>query len=490
MTWRRLVVEAKGKGRALARAWLLIGPTFLRGGAAVAKEGGSAVLLQIRAGPRRKSLGPSEGRIWRAALKIRAPLHRLHMLDKGGRHPALHFEVLAKCAQTKARASRIHLPHQVVDAPVFMPVGTQGTMKGIACQQLRDLGCQILLGNTYHLGLRPGEDLLKECGGLHSFMGWERAMLTDSGGFQMVSLLKLAKVTEEGVLFESPRDGSEMLLTPEKSMELQNAIGADIMMQLDDVVATTTEEGRITEAMERTIRWLDRCIAAHKRPHEQNLFPIVQGGTNLALREACIAALVERDMPGYAIGGLSGGEDKDVFWRVVSHCTALLPKDRPVYCMGVGYAVDLVVCVALGVDMFDCVYPTRTARFGMALTRHGNLPLKHSRFKDDHAPIDRECTCLTCQRYTRAYLHMIASKETVGCHLLTIHNLAFQLDLMRRAQASIVAGTFPQFVRQFLAEWYDGQPVEGYPMWVHNALASVGIDLGRSDGPIKDASPA
>lgn len=308
-------------------------------------------------------------------------------------------------------------------------------------------------------------------------MGWDRALLTDSGGFQMVSLLKLAKITEEGVLFQSPRDGSEMLLTPEKSIELQNAIGADIIMQLDDVVATLTTGSRVEEAMERTIRWLDRCIKAHARPGEQSLFPIVQGGTDLELRERCITALVARDLPGYAIGGLSGGEDKDVFWRVVHHCTQRLPRDRPIYCMGVGYAVDLVVCVALGVDMFDCVYPTRTARFGTALTRKGNLPLRQARFRADYSPIEADCDCLTCRTHTRAYLHAIVARETVGCHLLTIHNVAFQLRLMRAARQSIIEGAFPQFVRAFLASWFATPHAADYPKWVVEALRAVGIEL-------------
>lgn len=306
-------------------------------------------------------------------------------------------------------------------------------------------------------------------------MGWDRALLTDSGGFQMVSLLKLAKITEEGVLFQSPRDGTPMLLTPEKSIELQNAIGADIMMQLDDVVSTLTAGPRVEEAMHRTIRWLDRCIAAHARPNEQNLFPIVQGGTDLELRSQCIEALVQRDMPGYAIGGLSGGEDKDTFWRVVLHCTDRLPKDRPIYCMGVGYAVDLVVCVALGVDMFDCVYPTRTARFGTALTRWGNLPLRQSKYRDDFSPIEKGCPCLTCQKYTRAYLHAVAARETVGCHLLTIHNISFQLCLMRDARQSIIEGKFPEFVRKFLSDWYGTSDPLKYPQWVIEALSAVNI---------------
>lgn len=404
-----------------------------------------------------------------------------------GRFPALKFEMVANCTTSMARASTIHLPHQKVDAPVFMPVGTQGTMKGLAVQQLYDLGCQILLGNTYHLGLRPGERLLEQADGLHHFMGWNRAMLTDSGGFQMVSLLKLARITEEGVLFKSPRDPThETLLTPEKSIELQNHIGADIIMQLDDVVPSLTSGPRVAEAMERSIRWLDRCQAAHRRPNEQNLFPIIQGGMDLNLRTRCIEEMVRRDAPGYAIGGLSGGEDKDAFWRVVLHCTQALPRDRPIYCMGVGYAEDLMVCVALGVDMFDCVYPTRTARFGTALTRKGNLSLRQSRFRDDFTTIEEDCPCSTCQfgnGITRAYLHSVATRETVGCHLLTIHNLSFQLRLMQDARQSIIDGRFPLFLRTFFCSWYGTDQIAQYPVWVSNALCAVGIDLASISVP-------
>lgn len=397
--------------------------------------------------------------------------------------PLLQFEILAQCPKSMARASNIHLSHQMVEAPVFMPVGTQGTMKGLTVQQLRNLRCQILLGNTYHLGLRPGEELLEKAGGLHRFMGWDGAMLTDSGGFQMVSLLKLARITEEGVLFTSPRDPTrETLLTPEKSMELQIHIGADIVMQLDDVVPSLTSGPRVTEAMERSVRWLDRCRAAHqpKNGLGQSLFPIIQGGMDYTLRTRCMEEMIQRDAPGYAIGGLSGGEDKDAFWRIVLHCTQRLPRDRPIYCMGVGYAEDLVVCVALGVDMFDCVYPTRTARFGTALTRYGNLPLRQARFRDDYTPIEPDCPCATCrngQGVTRAYLHSVVARETVGCHLLTIHNLSFQLRLMRDARQSIIEGCFPSFLQTFFSQWYKTDCVDEYPQWVHNALHAVAISL-------------
>ena len=308
----------------------------------------------------------------------------------------LRLEIIQNCPVSNARCSVMHIGSKHVDLPVFMPVGTQGTLKGLTTEQLEQMDCQIFLGNTYHLGHRPGQETLRSVNGLHRFQNWNRCLLTDSGGFQMVSLLKFSKMSEEGVIFTSPHNGTEMILTPEKSMEIQNDIGADIMMQLDDVVHTLTHRERIEEAMHRSIRWLDRCIVGHKRTADQNLFAIIQGGLEMDLRQICIEEMVKRDLPGYAIGGLSGGEDKDQFWRIVLHCTRLLPRDKPIYCMGVGYAIDLVVCVALGVDMFDCVFPTRTARFGTALTKYGGIHLKNKKYASDFTPIEPDCECLTC----------------------------------------------------------------------------------------------
>ena len=275
-------------------------------------------------------------------------------------------------------------------------------------------------------------------------------------------------------MFQSPRDGSEMLLTPEKSIELQNAIGADIIMQLDDVVHTLTSGPRVEEAMYRSIRWLDRCINAHSRKSDQNLFPIIQGGLDLSLREKCIEEMIKRDMPGYAIGGLSGGEDKEQFWRLVKFCTDRLPENKPIYCMGVGYATDLIVCVALGVDMFDCVYPTRTARFGNALVKSGNLSLKQKQYEADFAPIDPDCSCMTCKKYTRAYIHMLIARDETGCHLITIHNIAYQLNLMRRARESIINNEFSSFVRTFMNDLF-GNDKTNYPKWMIDAFESVNI---------------
>lgn len=348
---------------------------------------------------------------------------------------------------------------------------------------MEELGFGIILGNTYHLGHRPGPEVLKEMGGLHKYMNWKGNLLTDSGGFQMVSLLQLANINEEGVNFRSPHDGSQMLLTPEYSMALQNTIGADIMMALDDVIATTTTGPRIEEAMHRTLRWIDRCIDGHKRPREQNLFGIVQGALDPSLRRTCVEGLVKRDLPGYAIGGLSGGESKDEFWRVVDLCTTLLPSFKPRYLMGVGFTLDLVVCVALGVDMFDCVFPSRTARFGTALTRFGSINIRHSQYASDFSPLEADCPCRVCKQYTRAYLHLLAKSEQLSSQLLTFHNLAYQKRLMDDMRSAIIDGSFPSFVIQFMLLQF---PDRDYPQWVIDSLASVNINLLTPEHRLED----
>jgi len=390
---------------------------------------------------------------------------------------ALVFNVVGKCSTTMARVAEMTLPHSLVDTPVFMPVGTQGTLKGLLPSQLESMDCRIMLSNTYHLGNRPGVEVLEQAGGLHRFMGWNRSLLTDSGGFQMVSLLKLAEITEEGVNFESPYDGSKCMLTPERSIEIQRTIGADIMMQLDDVVDATHEDpDRFEEARHRTVRWLDRCLTAHPRPDKQNLFPIVQGGLDEEKRKDCAAQLTKRAVPGFAIGGLSGGESKDQFWRIVAVSAASLPDTMPRYLMGVGHQVDLVVCSALGVDMFDCVFPTRTARFGTALVFDApvEINLRKAEFSMDFSPIDPTCSCSTCGTYTRAFLHTIVTKEPSACHLVSVHNVAHQLRLMKRMRDAIMKDAFPAFLQQFFLQMY---PEKNYPEWTVNALASVGVSL-------------
>ncbi|XP_014481325.1 PREDICTED: probable queuine tRNA-ribosyltransferase isoform X2 [Dinoponera quadriceps] len=401
-----------------------------------------------------------------ASVELGRPL----MTKMGSRGTPLTFEIFAECETTKARTGRMTLVHHHVDTPVFMP----GTLKGLLPQQLEQLDCQIILGNTYHLGNRPGADILRKAGGLHKFMNWKRALLTDSGGFQMVSLLHFAEITEEGVKFKSPYDESECMLTPEHSIQIQNAIGADIVMQLDDVVKSTLTGPRVEEAMHRTTRWLDRCLSAHERPDEQSIFPIVQGGLDLKLRSESARQQVQREVNGYAVGGLSGGESKDDFWRMVHLSTDILPKSKPRYLMGVGFAVDLVVCSALGIDMYDCVFPTRTARFGCGLTRTGQINLKKAQYSRDLRPIDEACECSTCRTHTRAYLHQIATIETVSCHLLTVHNVAFQMRLMRDIRESIKEQRFPKFVQDYMLTAY---PNKDYPTWIINALEAVNVTL-------------
>ncbi|KAL1242973.1 Queuine tRNA-ribosyltransferase catalytic subunit [Trichinella spiralis] len=321
------------------------------------------------------------------------------------------------------------------ETPVFMPVGTQGTLKGILTEQLKDLGYNLLLSNTYHLGHRPGSKTVQMAGGLHKFMNWNSCILTDSGGFQMVSLAKLMNISEE---------------------EIQNSLGADIIMQLDDVVPSLTVGPRVEEAMYRSVRWLDRCIAANRRPNEQNLFPIVQGGLDPTLRIKSAQEICQRNCPGYAVGGLSGGEDKNQFWRMVS------------------ISVDLLVCVALGMDMFDCVFPTRTARFGRALIPGGSLNLKKAKYSTDFKSIQEGCDCYTCKTFTRSYLCSVAVHETIGCHLITIHNLHYQIMLMKEIRQSIIEQRFDTFVKDTLKLHY---PKEDYPTWLANSMQSVGIKL-------------
>ncbi|XP_029054169.1 queuine tRNA-ribosyltransferase catalytic subunit isoform X2 [Osmia bicornis bicornis] len=388
--------------------------------------------------------------------------------------PALFFEIFHECQTTKARTGKITLIHHCVDTPVFMPVGTQGTLKGLLSQQLEQLNCQIILGNTYHLGTRPGLNVMREAGGLHNFMNWKRALLTDSGGFQMVSLLELAEITEEGVKFKSPYNESDCMLTPEHSIHIQNIIGADIIMQLDDVVKSTLKGPRVEEAMHRTSRWLDRCLTAHKRANDQSIFPIVQGGLDAKLRSESANQLIKRKVNGYAVGGLSGGESKDEFWKMVHLTTNILPKNKPRYLMGVGFAIDLIICSALGIDMFDCVFPTRTARFGCALVQTGQLNLKQIQYCKDTRPIDESCECNTCKTYTRAYLHHIVTVETAACHLLSVHNIAFQMKLMQNIRQSINEQRFPEFIQVYMLNIY---PDKKYPSWIIDVLKAVNVNL-------------
>ncbi|KAJ7497330.1 tRNA-guanine(15) transglycosylase-like protein [Mycena latifolia] len=387
------------------------------------------------------------------------------------------FELLARCHTTRARVSRLTLAHGATMLPTFMPVATQAAIKGLTPQQVEALGVTLILNNTYHLNLRPGIKVLSEAGGAHKFQGWNRNLLTDSGGFQLVSLSKFTTITEEGALFESPFTGEPTMLTPEESISIQHAIGGDIIMQLDDVVPSLTpDRKRVEEAMERSVRWLDRCITHHTlsgRQDSQNLFAIVQGGLDFELRDRCLTQMIERknSVAGFAIGGLSGGEEKGY----VRRCTEKLPEDKPRYCMGIGFAEDLLVSVALGVDMADCVFPTRTARFGVALTPQGPLNLRLAKYATDFGPIDVNCPCPTCVDGTsRAMLNHIITRETAAAHAVTLHNITFQARIMGGARDAILNGTFPDYLRTFFANYFGDV---GYPEWCVNALRSVGVDL-------------
>ena len=391
----------------------------------------------------------------------------------------MEFQIVA--SQGRARCGAMKLTRHTCETPMFMPVGTRGSVKGITSEQLRELDCQMILGNTYHLQSKPGSEIVQQLGGLHRFVQWPRGMLTDSGGFQMVSLLRLAEITEEGVEFRSPVDGCRMRLTPEESVRIQNRLGADVIMALDDVVPANTQDPvRFAEATHRTTRWLDRCLQAHERPHEQSLFPIVQGGMDLRLRDISVRDLIARQCPGYAIGGLAGGEDKSDFWRVVEFCTRRLPSNKPRYVMGIGYPLDIVVCSALGADMYDSVYPSRTARFGVALVSQGTLRLKNAQYANDRQPLDHSCHCYVCRHYSRAALHsLLLAGTTIGCRLVTYHNIAYMMEFTREMRSAIRAQRFPSFVKEFLRKRFPRR--SDVPAWVIDALGAAEIEVGDDE---------
>ncbi|MGE5336303.1 MAG: tRNA guanosine(34) transglycosylase Tgt [Gemmatimonadota bacterium] len=367
------------------------------------------------------------------------------------------FELLA--TEAGARRGRLTLRHGAVETPVFMPVGTYGTVKAMTPRELGELGAQIVLGNTFHLWLRPGLDVLGKHGGLHRFMGWDKPILTDSGGFQVFSLGALRKVGEDGVRFQSPVDGDRLLLTPEESMRIQTALDADVAMIFDECTPYLIDdrpatEGEAAESMRLSLRWARRSRDEFDRLGSGNaLFGIVQGGMFERLRDESAAALTDIGFDGYAIGGLSVGEPKEDMLRVLSHTTPRLPADRPRYLMGVGTPEDLLAGIAAGIDMFDCVLPTRNARNGHLFTRFGDVRIRNSRHKDDLRPLDEACACYTCQNFSRAYLHHLDRvNEILGARLNTIHNLHYYLDLMRRARAALDAGKFGEFMRQALSD--------------------------------------
>ena len=355
-----------------------------------------------------------------------------------------------------ARRGRLTLNHGVVETPIFMPVGTYGTVKGVMPQSLHEMGAQIILGNTFHLWMRPGLDVMQQFGGLHRFESWSKPILTDSGGFQVWSLGEMRKISEEGVKFASPVNGDKLFLTPEISMQIQTTLNSDIVMQFDECTPydtkghiTTESEARLSMAL--SLRWASRCVSEFGRLENPNaLFGIVQGGMFENLRQESLDALVELDLPGYAIGGVSVGEPKEEMQRIMAHTPHRLPAGKPRYLMGVGTPEDLVEGVGAGVDMFDCVMPTRNARNGHMFTRFGDLKIRNARYKADEQPVDATCSCYTCRNFSRAYLHHLdRCGEMLGPMLSSIHNLHYYLNLMSEVRAALDTGNFGDFVLQF-----------------------------------------
>ncbi len=360
------------------------------------------------------------------------------------------FRIVARMRSCAARAGELHTPHGTIKTPVFMPVGTQGTVKGLSCEDLLEMGAEMILANTYHMYLRPGHDVVREAGGLHSFMSWHRGILTDSGGFQVASLAQLRDVTSEGVRFRSHIDGSTHFLSPESATHIQEALGADIAMAFDECVVYPADYEYVRAATARTTEWARRCKKAHTR-RDQWLFGIVQGGVFPDLREESAKAVVDMDFPGFGIGGLSVGEPRDLMLEALGRAIAEIPEDRPRYLMGVGTPEDLAEGVAQGIDMFDCVLPTRIARHGSAFTSAGRIIVRDAAYARDFSPIDSECDCKVCRDYSRAYIrHLLKASETLGMRLLSYHNLYFLIRLVKSIRAAIVAGTFTEGGQDFL----------------------------------------
>jgi queuine tRNA-ribosyltransferase len=350
-----------------------------------------------------------------------------------------------------ARAGTLTTPHGVIQTPIFMPVGTQATVKGLTPEMVRDCGAQIILGNTYHLTLRPGDELIRDMGGLHRFMNWSGPILTDSGGYQVFSLAEQRKITDHGATFRSHIDGSLLELTPEKAVDIQQNLGSDIAMVLDECPPADGESHIIRAAVKRSIAWAERCQKHHTRA-DQAQFAIVQGGLDETLRAECAAPLVQMGFPGYALGGFSVGEAPEKMHAALPGCAALLPADKPRYLMGVGRPEDLIIAVGAGLDMFDCVMPTRSGRNALAFTSNGPVRLRNARHRRDPAPLASDCACYCCANYSRAYLHhLFAADEMLGPTLLSLHNIAYYLKLMRDAREAILTGVFPEFASTRLA---------------------------------------
>lgn len=372
---------------------------------------------------------------------------------------AITYELIKEDQQTGARLGRVHTPHGSFDTPVFMPVGTLATVKTMSPEELKEIGAQIILSNTYHLWLRPGEDIVEEAGGLHTFMNWDGSILTDSGGFQVFSLSDMRKIEEEGVHFRNHLSGEKLFLSPEKSIQIQNSLGSDIIMAFDECPPYPAEYDYIKQSVERTSRWAERCLRAHKRPEDQGLFGIVQGGEYEDLRKQSARDLISLDFPGYAVGGLSVGEPKEVMNKVLDFTTPLLPKDKPRYLMGVGSPDSLIDGAIRGIDMFDCVLPTRIARNGTCMTSRGRLVVRNAKYARDFRPIDENCDCYVCQNYTRAYIrHLIKANEIFGMRLTTYHNLYFLVKLMEQVRQAIQEDRLLDFREEFFEQYGFNKP--------------------------------
>ena len=370
--------------------------------------------------------------------------------------PAITYELIKQDPATGARAGIIHTPHGSFPTPIFMPVGTQASVKGVSPEELHDMGAGIILSNTYHLFLRPGSALVREAGGLHKFMNWDGAILTDSGGFQVFSLGDLRKITEEGVTFRSHIDGSKKFLSPEVSMKVQMDLGSDIVMAFDECIPYPADYDYAKASTARTTRWAQRCKEVMTSPH-QGLFGIVQGGMYKDLRTRSVNELVEMDFPGYAVGGLSVGEPKELMYEMLDHTVGQLPKDKPRYLMGVGTPDCLVEGVMHGIDMFDCVFPTRVARNGTAMTWNGRMVMKNAEFTSDFRPLEEDCDCYACRNFSRAYIrHLVRANEIFGLRLLSLHNLRFLQRFMHEMRQSIIEERFGEFRRNFLDNYNYG----------------------------------
>ncbi|GAA0354861.1 tRNA guanosine(34) transglycosylase Tgt [Bacillus horti] len=372
---------------------------------------------------------------------------------------AVTYELIKTCKQTGARLGKIHTPHGEIETPIFMPVGTLATVKTMSPEELKKMEAQIILSNTYHLYLRPGHEIVKRAGGLHSFMNWDRPILTDSGGFQVFSLSNLRRIEEEGVHFRNHLNGSKLFISPEIATEIQNALGADIIMAFDECAPYPADREYVKQSLERTTRWAERCLEAHTRKKDQALFGIIQGGMYPDLRKQSVDEITSLDFPGYAIGGLSVGEPKDLMNEMLEATTPFLPAQKPRYLMGVGSPDALLDGVIRGVDMFDCVLPSRIARNGTTMTSSGRLVVRNAKFAEDFGPLDPKCDCYTCTNYSRAYIrHLIKCDETFGFRLTTYHNLYFLLKLMENIRDAIRQDSLLDFRNQFFEEYGLNKP--------------------------------